>query len=145
MREMIDYAFLCQAIDDWRAGRRPQIPQSATPTMPGSGVTSTAPLELYPDAPAEVEMAADEAESDLIDVEEPIDADVSEAIDAEAEAEADASEAIEGEAAGLEGEPEGEYVESDVAVAPPDFDSTRVYGSNGDPVWQPTDGEPTER
>jgi hypothetical protein len=31
---MIDYALLCQAIGDWRSGRRPTLPPSSTPTVP---------------------------------------------------------------------------------------------------------------
>ena len=31
---MIDYAILCQAIGDWRSGRRPTLPPSSTPTVP---------------------------------------------------------------------------------------------------------------
>lgn len=42
---MIDYAVLCQTLADWRAGRRPSLPPSATPTMPGSG---TAPISIAP-------------------------------------------------------------------------------------------------
>lgn len=139
MPVMIDYAFLCQAIDDWRAGRRPQIPPSATPTMPGSGVTSTAPLELYPvAAPEEIEMAPD-ADSDLIDVEDPIEAEADAEPDAEAGIEAEAE--AEAEAASLE----GEYAEGEAPIAPPDYDSTMVYGANGEAAWQPADGEPTDR
>lgn len=31
---MIDYAILCQAIGDWKGGRRPTLPPSSTPTVP---------------------------------------------------------------------------------------------------------------
>lgn len=132
MRAMIDYAFLCQAIDDWRAGRRPQLPPSATPTIPGSGVTSTAPIELYGDAPDDVEVATEDADSELVDVEEPIDAEV------DADADAIAAEAAV--------DAEGELPPGEAPLPPPDYDSTMVYGSTGEPVWQqPADGEPTER
>ena len=33
---MIDYAILCQAIVDWRSGRRPSLPPSSTPTIPAA-------------------------------------------------------------------------------------------------------------
>jgi hypothetical protein len=33
---MIDYAILCQAIDNWRSGRRPSLPPSSTPTVPAA-------------------------------------------------------------------------------------------------------------
>jgi hypothetical protein len=34
---MIDYYQLCQAIADWRSGRRPTLPPSSTPTQPARG------------------------------------------------------------------------------------------------------------
>lgn len=118
---MIDYAYLCQAIADSRAGRRPTMPPSATPTLPGSGVSSTAPIELYPSestdaAPEET----DDVDSDLVEVDEPIDA----------AGEVDQAMADAGltDAAG---------------EAPPDYDSTMVYGANTDvpePAWD-ADGE----
>jgi hypothetical protein len=135
MPTMIDYAFLCQAIDDWRAGRRPQLPPSATPTIPGIGVTSTAPIELYADAPEDVEVAADEGESDLVDVEEPM----------ESDADADALAAESAAEIGGEAEAEGQLAHGEVPMPPPDYDSTMVYGSTGEPAWQqPADGEPRE-
>jgi hypothetical protein len=33
---MIDYALMCQAISDWRSGRRPSLPPSSTPTLPAA-------------------------------------------------------------------------------------------------------------
>lgn len=43
---MIDYAILCQAIGDWRAGRRPTLPPSSTPTLPASA-SATVPEGPY--------------------------------------------------------------------------------------------------
>jgi hypothetical protein len=123
---MIDYAYLCQAIADSRAGRRPTMPPSATPTLSGSGVTSTAPIELYPEVAAEMSAEVD-MDSEVLDVEDQQDV----PLDGNAE-----SEAV---------DPGGEPT----AEPPPDYDATMVYGSGGElpnQGWNPaadTDGETT--
>jgi hypothetical protein len=122
---MIDYGFLCQAITDWRAGRRPQMPPSATPTLSGSAAGGTAPIELYPSG-APVEAAPEEdIDSDMMEVEEQYDA----AAD-ETAAEVDDLEAP--------------------AEPPPDYDSTMVYGTGGEmpgQSWSPAadDADPEQR
>lgn len=126
---MIDYAYLCQAIADSRAGRRPTMPPSAIPTLPGSGVTSTAPIELYPEVAAEMSAEVD-MDSEVLDVEDQQDV----PLDGDAGSE---------EASALDagGDPSAE--------PPPDYDATMVYGSGGEmPIqsWHPaadTDGETT--
>ena len=43
---MIDYVLLCQAIGDWRSGRRPSLPPSSTPTVPAARTeASGSPME----------------------------------------------------------------------------------------------------
>ena len=122
---MIDYAYLCQAIADSRAGRRPTMPPSATPTFPGSGVTSTAPIELYPEVAAEMNAEVD-MDSEVLDVEDQQDVPLDAETDMDVQGPADA-----------------------VAEPPPDYDATMVYGSGGEApgqTWQPAadaDGEPT--
>lgn len=120
---MIDYAYLCQTIVDWRAGRRPSMPPSATPTLPGSGVTSTAPIELDPQAASEAPLDED-LDSDLVEVDEQVDTAAED--DVEAPSEGD---------------------DLDIAPeVPPDYDSTMVYGADGETqggAWAPAapDGE----
>lgn len=60
---MIDYALLCQTIADWRSGRRPTFPPSATPTLPG-GAGYGAAQDGSQDG------AMEEVDSDLIVVDE---------------------------------------------------------------------------
>lgn len=135
---MIDYGFLCQAIVDWRAGRRPQMPPPAAPMLAAAG--GTAPIELYPSgAPVEAG-GEDDVDSDMMEVEEQDDA-------AASETEVD-SEPVEN------GEIENEESASDVEdldgapEAPPDYDSTMVYGAGGElpgQSWSPATDDPDRR
>jgi hypothetical protein len=119
---MIDYGYLCQAIVDWRAGRRPTMPPSATPTLSGAG--GTAPIELHSSgAPVEA-TAEDDVDSDMMEVEEQYDAPASEEVAAEVDD------------LGATGEP------------PPDYDSTMVYGAGGEmpgQSWSPAADDPDRR
>lgn len=113
---MIEYALLCQTITDWRAGRRPNLPQSAAPTLVPVGVgTGTAPISLDgPGGPGELGGFEDDG------------AEVIEA--GEADLEDDGAYAVSDE---LETEVP---VDDDYGVTttpPPDYDSTMVYGAGG--------------
>ena len=46
---MIDYTLLCQAIVDWRSGRRPSLPPSSTPTLPAARPEGAAMEEVDSD------------------------------------------------------------------------------------------------
>ena len=101
---MIEYALLCQTIADWRAGRRPVLPQSSSPTLQPS--TGTAPIVLTP--------SAEEDDAEVIDAG---DADLDDAMVAESD-EADVPV-------------DDGYGDAPQDAPPPDYDSTMVYGANG--------------
>jgi hypothetical protein len=46
---MIDYGFLCQAISDWREGRRPDAPPPPTQAMPSSEISDAIEFEEVQD------------------------------------------------------------------------------------------------
>jgi hypothetical protein len=116
---MIEYALLCQTITDWRAGRRPTLPQSAAPTMVATGAAGgTAPIaiasleddgsEVIDAGDADIEDDSMYATSDELDTEVPVDE---------------------------------EYAPAD-AGPPPDYDSTMVYGAGGAmPGQWPAEGD----
>ena len=54
MPAMIDYAVLCRAIEDWKAGHAPRIPASRPPPRPSRPVS--APVEAEADAEPETEV-----------------------------------------------------------------------------------------
>jgi hypothetical protein len=120
---MIDYGYLCQAIVDWRAGRRPTMPPSATPTL-AAAAGGTAPIELYPSG-APVEATSEEdVDSDMMEVEEQYDAAANEEVATDVE-DLDAA-----------------------AEPPPDYDSTMVYGAGGEmpgQSWSPAADDPDRR
>jgi len=174
---MIDYGFLCQAIVDWRAGRRPQMPPPAAPMVAAAG--GTAPIELYPSgAPVEVG-GEDDVDSDIMEVDEQYDAAASEIevesapleneesesdpveneeSESESESEPVESEPVESEPVENE-EVENEEVENEEVArdvedldgapkAPPDYDSTMVYGAGGEmpgQSWSPATDDPDRR
>ena len=60
---MIDYVILCQAIGDWRSGRRPSLPPSSTPTLPAARAEG---------------LAMEEVDSEMLEVDDPSEAAVPE-------------------------------------------------------------------
>ncbi|HWB75242.1 MAG TPA: hypothetical protein VG755_09805 [Nannocystaceae bacterium] len=114
---MIEYALLCQTIADWRAGRRPVLPPSSSPTLQPSG--GTAPIVLTP---------TDEEDAEVIDAGE---ADIDDAMVAESD-EADVPV-------------DDGYGDAPHDAPPPDYDSTMVYGANGQmPGQWPAEGAPQD-
>jgi hypothetical protein len=110
---MIEYALLCQTIADWRAGRRPVLPPSSSPTLQGASSNAAPPSPSDDDA----EMIEGDPEID----------------DALVESDSSPLDLDQG------------YGDAPPADAPPDYDSTMVYGS-GDATpgqWsdEPGDGD----
>lgn len=119
---MIDYGYLCQAIVDWRAGRRPSSPPTAAPMM-AAAAGGTAPIDLYPSGAPTQAAVEDDIDSDMMEVEEQDDAAANEEVATDVD-DLDAT-----------------------ADAPPDYDSTRVYGAGGEmpgQSWSPTAADDPE-
>jgi hypothetical protein len=115
---MIEYALLCQTIADWRAGRRPVLPQSSSPTLQGGG--GTAPIVLTP--------TSDDDDAEVIDAG---DADIDDGLVTESD-EADVPV-------------DDGYGTAPQDAPPPDYDSTMVYGTNGAmPGQWPAEGAPQD-
>ena len=134
---MIEYAFLCQTIADWRAGRRPSLPPSATPTISGSGVSSTAPVELYPEIAPELDHELEpeldhEVANDLgHELAPDLDHEAANEPSLEEDGDSDLLE-VEEQLDAAPNELDGDPTEIEVAPdSPPDYDSTMVYGSEG--------------
>lgn len=124
MAAMIEYALLCQTIADWRAGRRPVLPPSSSPTLQAAGAPTvqaaggTAPIVLTP--------GAEDDDAEMIDAG---DADMDDAMVAESD-EADVPV-------------DDGYAEAPQDAPPPDYDSTMVYGAGGAmPGQWPAEGAP---